>query len=1251
MSMSTTVPGVKGSPTAGKSATSNRVTMDGNTAVVHVAYRVNELCAIYPITPSSTMAELADEWSSKGVKNIWGRVPVVQEMQSEGGAAGVLHGALQSGALTTTFTASQGLLLMIPNMYKIAGELTSAVFHVAARALATSALSIFGDHSDVMAVRSTGFALLSSGNVQEAHDTALIAQAATLESRVPFLHFFDGFRTSHELNTLDLLTDAQIRAMIDDHLVRAHRDRSLSPEHPFIRGTAHNPDTYFQAREASNIYYDRVPAIVQAAMDKFGQISGRQYHLFEYEGAADAERIIILMGSGAETARATARVLSAGGAKVGVLQVRLYRPFSAADFIAAIPASVRSIAVLEETKEPGATGEPLYLDTTTTLAQAVAHGGRASMPRVIGGRYGISSKDFTPAMVKAVFDELLKPDPKNSFSVGINDDVTHRSLAVDTSFTIEPDSVTRCVFYGLGADGTVGANKNSVKIIAQDAGMYAQGYFVYDSHKSGAQTISHLRFGPEPIHAPFLISSASFVACHQFGFIAKSDVLRLAAPGAVFLLNSPYGADEIWDRLPRSVQEPIIEKKLRFYVIDASKVARDVGLGSHTNTILQTCFFAISGVLPRDEAIHQIKESIRKSYSKKGDDVVALNYAAVDGTLANLFEVSVPAAATSTFDRPPLVPAAAPAFVQQFTAKMMAGRGDEIPVSFMPIDGTFPSGTAAFEKRNVGDFVPVWEPDSCIQCGQCGFVCPHSVIRAKYYNEDKLAGAPQTFKSAPINVRGFPEVKFTLQFYPEDCTSCGLCIEACPAVDPFDLNRRAINLAEKAPIIESERENITFFEHLPMNDRARVDFANVRGVQFLQPLFEFPGACAGCGETPYIKLMSQLLGDRLQVANATGCSSIYGANLPVTPWTKDAEGRGPAWSNSLFEDNAEFGLGFRLAADQHVEMAHALLSELAPEIGIDLAVSIINAPQIQESEIRAQRIRVAELKLKLLKLDNEKARDLLSVVDHLVRRSVWIVGGDGWAYDIGYGGLDHVLASGRNVNVLVLDTEVYSNTGGQASKATPLGAVALFAKAGKRTARKDLAMQAISYGSVYVATVALGANAQQTLDAFREAEAYDGPSLILAYSHCIAHGIDMSKGMHQQQLAVASGHWPLIRFNPGLRRVGANPFRLDSPRPTIPLKDYQLTELRYRSLADARPQEAAELSAMAQAVAQERYRRYEELARTDGSRFHPAAEAVNEDFIDDHPAHETADALGRVAGFAESGSPSNGGAVNGVRDR
>jgi len=1184
--------------------------MDGNTAVAHVAYRVNEVCAIFPITPSSTMAELADQWAAEGATNIWGNVPVVQEMQSEGGAAGAVHGALQSGALTTTFTASQGLMLMLPNMFKIAGELTSTVFHVAARSLATSALSIFGDHSDVMTARTTGFALLSSASVQEAHDAALIAQAATLEARVPFLHFFDGFRTSHELNTLTLLSDSEIRAMIRDDLVRAHRARALSPETPFIRGTAHNPDTFFQAREAANPYFAAVPGIVEAAMNRFATLTGRSYRLFEYEGAPDAERVIVVMGSGCETARETVKALRASGDRIGVVQVRLYRPFSAQHLLAALPASVRAIAVLEQAKEPGAPGEPLYLDVVTTLAQHVACGAREGMPHVIGGRYGISSKDFTPAMVKAVFDEMRRPDPKTSFTLGINDDVSRTSLDIDPTFSIEHPATTRAVFYGLGADGTVGANKNSVKIIAEDAGLYAQGYFVYDSHKSGAQTVSHLRFGPNPIRSPYLIASAGFVACHQFGFLARQDVLRLAAPGAVFLLNSPFGADRVWARLPRPVQQQIIDKRLRFFVIDASKVARDVGLGARINTVLQTCFFAISGVLPRDAAIHHIKEAIRKTYARKGEAVIRKNFEAVDGTLARLQEVQVPAAATSNIERDKIVPDDAPDFVRRVTAKMLVGIGDEIPVSLVPVDGTFPSGTSAFEKRNISDSVPVWEPELCIQCGQCSFVCPHSVIRARYYHEDKLDEAPGSFKSAPVNARGYPEARFTLQFYVEDCTGCALCVEACPAVSPRQAGMKAINMADKLPLIDAERRNIAFFEKLPVNDRARVDFANVRGVQFLQPLFEFSGACAGCGETPYLKLLSQLFGDRLQIANATGCSSIYGGNLPVTPWTKNHEGHGPAWSNSLFEDNAEFGLGFRLAADKHLELARKLLRQLAADVGQDLANAVLSAPQIRESEIRTQRVRVAELKTKLLKMGTEAARDLLSVADHLIRRSIWTVGGDGWAYDIGYGGLDHVLASGRNVNVLVLDTEVYSNTGGQASKATPLGAVAKFAAAGKRVARKDLALQAIAYGNVYVAQVAMGANPQQTLQAFREAEAYDGPSLILAYSHCIAHGIDMRFGMKQQDLAVASGYWPLIRYNPAMRKVGENPFRLDSPRPTIPFKDYAYNEIRYTTLKSSKPEEAEALLAMAQAVVTEKYRQYEDLAARDGSRFHPNADDI-----------------------------------------
>ncbi len=1151
------------------------------------------------------MADLADQWMSDGLENIWGNVPVVQEMQSEGGAAGAVHGALQSGALTTTFTASQGLMLMLPNMFKIAGELTSTVFHVASRSLATSALSIFGDHADVMAARTTGFALFCSASVQEAHDSALIAQMATLEARVPFLHFFDGFRTSHELNTLELLGDTEIRSMIDDRLVRAHRGRALSPEHPFIRGTAQNPDTFFQAREAVNPYYAAVPGIVESAMERFGGMTGRHYHLFEYDGDPDAERVLILMGSGAETVRATVAALRASGEKVGVIQVRLYRPFSVAHLLEALPASVRGIAVLDRTKEAGATGEPLFQDIVTGLACAVGRGERATMPLVIGGRYGLSSKDFTPAMAKAAFDELKTDKPRTGFTLGINDDVSHTSLAIDDTYMIEKDDVTRAVFYGLGADGTVGANKNSVKIIAEDAGLYAQGYFVYDSHKSGAQTISHLRFGPEPIQAPYLIAQAGFVACHQFVALERQDLLRVAAPGATLLLNVPYPATEIWDRLPRPVQQTIIDRKLRLFVIDASAVAREVGLGARTNTILQTCFFAISGVLQRDKAIGHIKEAIRKTYARKGQAVIDKNFAAVDGTLARLSEITIPAAVTSDRERPALVPASAPEFVRMVTARIFAGAGDEIPVSLIPADGTFPAGTSAFEKRNISDTVPAWREDLCVQCGQCSFVCPHSVIRARYYNEERLAGAPASFKSAPVNARGYPEARFTLQFYVEDCTGCGLCVEACPETSLREANTKAINMADKQPLLEAERANIAFFETLPVNDRARVDFADVRGVQFLEPLFEFSGACGGCGETPYLKLLSQLFGDRLQIANATGCSSIYGGNLPVTPWTKDAEGRGPAWSNSLFEDNAEFGLGFRLAADKHLSLALSLLVCLAPKIGIDLAEAIAKALQIQESEIRAQRIRVAQLKTRLLGLDDPLALDLLSVIDHLVRRSIWIVGGDGWAYDIGYGGLDHVLATGRDVNVLVLDTEVYSNTGGQASKATPLGAVAKFAASGKRTARKDLALQAIAYGNVYVAQVAMGANPQHTLQAFREAEAYDGPSLILAYSHCIAHGIDMRFGMKQQDLATASGYWPLFRFNPMMRTIDENPFRLDSPRPRIPLRAYAYNELRYSSLASTHPEAADALLAQAQAAVNEKYRQYEELASRDGSRFHP----------------------------------------------
>jgi pyruvate-ferredoxin/flavodoxin oxidoreductase len=1184
-------------------------TLEGNEACAYVAYRVNEVCAIYPITPSSTMAELADQWASEGKKNIWGNVPLVVEMQSEGGAAGTVHGSLQTGALTTTFTASQGLMLMIPNMYKIAGELTSAVFHVAARSLAAQGLSIFGDHQDVMAVRAAGFALLCSSSVQEAHDMAVIAQASTLEARVPFVHFFDGFRTSHEVNKLTLLSDEEIRAMIDDDLVRAHRARGLNPDHPFMRGTAQNPDTYFQGRETVNPFYARTPGIVQKAMDKFAQLTGRRYHVFEFHGDPEAERVIVLMGSSADTARETVAYLERQGEKVGVIQVRLYRPFAAEQFLKILPPTVRSLAVLDRTKEPGAVGEPLYLDVVNTLVEARDDGTLPTevMPRVIGGRYGLSSKEFNPAMVRAVFDELLKDKPKKHFTVGIVDDVSYTSLAVDPNFIIEPENVVRAMFYGLGADGTVGANKNSIKIIGDDPDFFAQGYFVYDSKKSGSQTVSHVRFGPEPIHSSYLIQSANFIGCHQFNFLEKTDVLNNAEPGATFLLNSAYGPDEVWDELPRRIQQQIIDKQLSFYVIDAYKVARDNGMGTRINTIMQTCFFAISGVLPKEEAIAKIKNAIKKTYLKKGEDVVRKNFEAVDNTLANLYEVRVPGHVTSSREIPPPVPERAPEFVQRVTAAMMAGHGDELPVSLLPVDGTYPTGTASWEKRNVSEFVPVWEPDICIQCGNCSFVCPHSVIRSKFYSESLLESAPPSFKSVPIDARGFPDIRYTLQVYLEDCTGCGLCVEVCPARSKEQTGKKAINMASKSPILEAERENIEFFETLPYSNRSRVDFSTVRGVQFLQPLFEFPGSCAGCGETPYLKLLSQLFGDRLVIANATGCSSIYGGNLPTTPWTKNHEGHGPVWSNSLFEDNAEFGFGFRLAADKHLALARELCLDLRAELGPELVDDILEAPQITESEIRAQRERVARLKARLLNPRSEKEKDLLSVVDHLVRRSVWIVGGDGWAYDIGSAGLDHVLASGRNVNVLVMDTEVYSNTGGQMSKATPLGAVAKFAAAGKTVGKKDLALQAISYGNVYVARVAMGGNPQQTLLAFREAEAYDGPSLILAYSHCIAHGINMQHGLRQQHLAVDSGYWPLMRYNPEVRQSGENPFILDSQRPKMPLKDYAYNELRYKMLVRTNPVEAERLMKLAQQVVYQKWEIYEEMATRGAERFHPDA--------------------------------------------
>jgi pyruvate-ferredoxin/flavodoxin oxidoreductase len=1179
-----------------------RATIDGNEAAASVAYRLNEVCCIYPITPSSTMAELADEWSSHRRTNVWGTVPTVVEMQSEGGAAGALHGALQGGSLSTTFTSSQGLLLMIPNMYKIAGELTSAVLHVAARSVATQGLSIFGDHSDVMAVRQTGFAMLASASVQEAHDLALVAQAATLATRVPFVHFFDGFRTSHELNTIEMLSDDDLRALVPEALVRAHRGRALSPERPFIRGTAQNPDIYFQARETVNPFYDRVPDAVQDAMDKLAERTGRPMHVVDYSGHPEADRVLVVMGSAGETVRETIASLTARGERVGVAQVRLYRPFPAQALVDALPASVRRVAVLDRTKEPGSIGEPLFLDVLAALTAAHEDSERV-LPRVSGGRYGLSSKEFTPGMVAGVFAELAKERPRRRFTVGIIDDVSGTSLTYDSALDIEPPETVRAVFFGLGADGTVGANKNTIKILGSEENLHAQGYFVYDSKKSGSQTVSHLRFGPRPIQAPYLVQHASFVGCHQFTLLDKVDMLSLAAPGATLLLNCRHAPDQVWDALPRPVQEQILTKHIEVYAIDAGQIARKVGLAGRTNIVLQTCFFAISGVLPREEAIARIKESIQKTYGRRGAEVVARNDAAVDQTLAGLHRIDVPDRVTATRELPPLVPAHAPAFVHAVTAEMMAGRGDALPVSALPVDGTYPSGTTAYEKRNISELVAVWDPDQCIQCGNCSFVCPHSVIRSRYYDPSRLADAPEGFRSAALEAPGLPDSRYTLQVYVEDCTGCGLCVEACPVVAPGDPVRKAINLDQIEPLIATERESIAFFETLPASDRSRVDFGTVRGTQFLEPLFEFSGACAGCGETPYVKLLSQLFGDRLMVANATGCSSIYGGNLPTTPWTTDADGRGPAWSNSLFEDNAEFGLGFRLAADGQNDLARRRLAELRDVVGAELVDGILEAPQLRESELRSQRQRVAELMRRLDGLDLPAVTDLLSVVDHLVRRSVWIVGGDGWAYDIGAGGLDHVLATGRNVNVLVLDTEVYSNTGGQASKATPLGAVAKFASAGKTTAKKDLALQAIAYGNVYVARVAMGSDPQQTLGAFREAEAYDGPSLVIAYSHCIAHGIEMRNGLDQQSRAVASGYWPLIRYDPMVRAAGGNPFLLDSPRPRIALADYTNRELRYRSLANTDPAEAERLHGLAEEAVAERWDVYEEMATRSAKRF------------------------------------------------
>ncbi len=1185
-----------------------KVTIDGNEAAAYVAYNTNEVIAIYPITPSSNMGEWCDAWAAVNKKNIWGIVPSVSELQSEGGASGSVHGALQTGALTTTFTASQGLLLMIPNMFKIAGELTSTVFHVSARSIAAAALSIFGDHSDVMATRSTGFALLSSNSVQEVMDFALIAQAATLEARIPFIHFFDGFRTSHEVMKIEQLTADDMKAMLNEDLIIAHRKRALNPDNPFMRGTAQNPDVYFQGRETVNPFYIACPGIVQKYMDKFAKLTGRQYHLFDYVGAADAEKVIVMMGSGSEAAEETVNYLTNKGEKVGLLKVRLYRPFSIESFISALPKTVKSIAVLDRTKEPGASGEPLYLDVVNAISEKYMAGElQFAYPKIVGGRYGLSSKEFTPAMVKAVFDNLSKDKPKAHFTVGIIEDVTNSSLDFDPKFSVEAPETFRGKFYGLGADGTVGANKNSIKIIGEGTDYYAQGYFVYDSKKSGSTTVSHLRFGPKEIKSTYLINKAHFIASHQQVFLEQWDMLKDADEGATFLLNTKVDKEHVWDSLPEKVQRDLIDKKMKFYIIDAYKVANETGMGVRINTIMQTCFFAISNIFSQEKAIGMIKDSIKKTYGAKGDKIVQMNFDAVDKTLANLFEVKVPDKVTSNKKMQPPVSGDAPDFVKEVTAKIIAGEGDQLPVSKMPVDGTFPLTTTRWEKRNIALEVPVWDTETCIQCNKCVMVCPHATIRAKVFEEKDLAGAPPTFKYTKFKSKDYGEgLLYSLQVAVEDCTGCGLCVDVCPAKNKKETKLKAINMAEQIPIREQERANWDFFFNLPDLDRKVVAVSKVKDSQFLQPLFEFSGACSGCGETPYVKLVSQLFGDRAIIANATGCSSIYGGNLPTTPWAANKDGRGPAWSNSLFEDNAEFGYGFRLAIDKHNLQAKELLKAFASEIGNDLVDSLINATQKDEAEIYEQRERVSALKKKLddiLKAGaNGKASDikhLLSLADYLVKKSVWIMGGDGWAYDIGYGGLDHVLASGKNVNILVLDTEVYSNTGGQCSKSTPRAAVAKFAAAGKPAAKKDLGLMAMTYGNVYVAKVAMGANDQHTLRAFLEAEAYDGPSLIIAYSHCIAHGINMGTAMQNQKAAVDSGYWPLFRYNPELEAEGKNPFKLDSKGLKIKLKDYAYMETRYKMLTKSHPQLAEQLIKEAQDDVIRRWKEYERLAAYD----------------------------------------------------
>ncbi|MEQ1908332.1 MAG: pyruvate:ferredoxin (flavodoxin) oxidoreductase [Vicinamibacterales bacterium] len=1173
------------------------ITVDGNEAAASVAHRVSDVIAIYPITPSSAMGELSDEWSNQGRRNLWGNIPDVVEMQSEAGAAGAVHGALQAGALSTTFTASQGLLLMIPNMFKIAGELAPFTMHVAARTIATHALSIFGDHSDVMACRTTGFAMLSASSVQEAHDLAAIAHAATLDSRVPFMHFFDGFRTSHEVSKIEELSDDDLRALLSEEQIAAHRRRGLTPDHPVLRGTAQNPDTFFQAREAGNLFYRACPDIVEELMTRFAALTGRKYGLFEYAGHPEAERVVVIMGSGADTVHETVEHLAARGEKVGVLKVHLFRPFSTAVFLRELPRSVRAIAVMDRTKEPGALGEPLYQDVVTALAEARVDGTSsfAAEPVVVGGRYGLSSKEFTPAMVKTIFAALAQARPKNHFTVGIMDDVTHTSLAYDT-YDIEPADVTTAIFYGLGADGTVGANKNSIKIIGEETALHVQGYFVYDSKKSGATTVSHLRTSPRRIRSAYLISKARFVACHQFEFLERVDVLEHAADGAVFLLNAPYPTGEVWGRLPTEVQQQLIDKRIRLYAIDASAVARETGMGGRINTIMQTCFFAISGVLPREEAIAQIKHAIDKTYGKRGAEIVKRNFQAVDATLANLQEVPVPSEVTATHGRPPMVSALAPEFVQRITSVLLAGKGDLLPVSAFPVDGTWPVGTAKWEKRNLALEIPVWDARICIQCNQCVLVCPHAAIRAKVYDDGPLASAPPTFKSVPYKGLEFKGQAYTIQVAPEDCTGCNLCVNVCPVKDRTNPRHKAIDMHAQAPLRDAERDNYTFFLDLPDITRADLPKVDHRTSQFLEPLFEYSGACAGCGETPYIKLLTQLFGDRALVANATGCSSIYGGNLPTTPFSKNQAGRGPAWSNSLFEDNAEFGLGMRLGVDSHTRAARALVELMAGQIGERLTRELLDADQSTEPGIGSQRDRVLALRQVLARLTMAEARRLEALADYLVKKSIWMVGGDGWAYDIGYGGLDHILASQRDVNILVLDTEVYSNTGGQQSKATPLGAVAKFASAGKTTQKKDLGLLANMYGNVYVARVAFGAKMSQTAQAFLEAEAYPGTSLIIAYSHCIAHGYDMANGASQQKLAVDAGVWPLYRFDPRRIAKGEPPMHLDYGPPKPLVAEYMRNESRFRVVERSDPARFKKFLKDAQEAARQRYSIYEQLA-------------------------------------------------------